>query len=147
MGTVLGCFGSVWSEAGLAALYWPEAGFPIHPLPETRAERLREELDGYLSGRSRRFLTPLAPAGTEFQRRTWAALGRIPYGETRSYGEIARALGMAGAARAVGAANGANPIAILIPCHRLVGGDGRLHGYGGGLAMKRRLLRLESQPG
>ena len=87
--------------------------------------------------------TPLAPRGTEFQRSVWRALREIPYGETTTYGELARKLGRRAASRAVGAANGANPIPIIIPCHRVIGKDGELTGYGGGLWRKRLLLELE----
>jgi methylated-DNA-[protein]-cysteine S-methyltransferase len=101
------------------------------------------ELEAYFAGRVRRFETRVAPAGTPFQQRVWAALREIPYGETISYGELARRIGSAGAVRAVGAANGANPIAIIVPCHRVIGADGSLTGFGGGLPTKRALLDLE----
>ena len=103
----------------------------------------RRELEAYFAGRLRRFSVPLAPAGTAFQRSCWAALCRIPYGETRTYGQQAAALGRPRAARAVGSANRANPIMILIPCHRVIGANGALTGYAGGLAMKQFLLGLE----
>jgi O-6-methylguanine DNA methyltransferase len=101
------------------------------------------QLAEYFAGARRSFDLRLDPRGTPFQRAVWDAVAAIPYGETRSYGEIARALGRPAAARAVGAANGANPLAPIIPCHRVVGADGGLTGYGGGLAMKRHLLDLE----
>lgn len=101
------------------------------------------QLDEYFEGRRRRFDLPLAPSGTPFQLRAWKALQDIPYGATRSYGEQARAMGQPKAVRAVGAANGRNPIAIVVPCHRVIGGDGRLTGYGGGLDVKQYLLELE----
>ena len=101
------------------------------------------QLDEYFQGRRQRFDLPLAPSGTPFQLRAWKALEDIPYGATRSYGEQARAMGQPGAVRAVGAANGRNPIAIVVPCHRVIGGDGRLTGYGGGLDVKQHLLDLE----
>jgi len=88
-------------------------------------------------------LTPVAPEGTAFQRSVWCELQRIPYGETISYGELARRVGNPKAVRAVGLANGSNPIAILIPCHRVIGSDGSLVGYGGGLPIKQALLALE----
>lgn len=97
----------------------------------------------YLEGRRRTFDFPYALRGTPFQRKVWHALEDIPYGETRSYKEIAAAVGNPKAARAVGMANNRNPIAIAVPCHRVVGADGALVGYGGGLDMKRALLRLE----
>lgn len=101
------------------------------------------ELDAYFAGRLERFGTPVAPAGTPFQQRVWRALCEIPYGTTTSYGELARRIGAEKAVRAVGAANGANPIAIVIPCHRIIGANGSLTGFGGGLPVKRALLDLE----
>lgn len=102
-----------------------------------------DELEAYFAGRLRAFRTPVAPDGTPFQRRVWEALREIPYGETMSYGELSRRIGRPDAVRAVGAANGANPIAIIIPCHRVVGANGSLTGFGGGLDVKRALLALE----
>jgi methylated-DNA-[protein]-cysteine S-methyltransferase len=101
------------------------------------------QLAAYFAGKLREFHLPLEMAGTDFQLRVWNRLLQIPYGETRSYGELARALGTPAAVRAVGAANGANPIAIVVPCHRVIGSNGALTGYGGGLPLKRRLLELE----
>lgn len=101
------------------------------------------ELEAYFAGRLRRFQTSVAPDGTEFQQRVWRALCEIPYGTTTSYGELAHRIGADRAVRAVGAANGANPIAIVIPCHRVIGADGSLTGFGGGLPVKRALLDLE----
>lgn len=103
----------------------------------------RRQLDEYFEGRRRGFDLPLAPSGTPFQLSAWTALQDIPYGATRSYGEQARAMGQPRAVRAVGAANGRNPIAIVVPCHRVIGGDGRLTGYGGGLDIKQYLLDME----
>jgi len=111
-------------------------------LPPMLAKTLRELAD-YFDGRRREFSVPLAPAGTAFQRDVWDSLLAIPFGATTSYGEIARRIGRPSAVRAVGAANGANPIPIIIPCHRVVGSDGSLTGYGGGLDTKRLLLELE----
>jgi len=105
----------------------------------------RAQLAEYFAGERRTFDLELDPAGTPWQRLVWAALREIPYGETRSYGEIARGLGRPGAARAVGAANGRNPVSIVVPCHRVVGADGRLTGYGGGVERKAALLALERQ--
>ena len=106
------------------------------------AEAIRQ-LGAYFRGALRRFDLPLAPAGTTFQRAVWTALGQIPFGETVSYGALARRIGRPRAVRAVGAANGRNPIPIVIPCHRVIGLDGRLTGYGGGLSVKAALLALE----
>jgi len=109
--------------------------------PFTSAAR---QLEDYFAGRLAVFDLLLAPAGTQFQRRVWAALQTIPYGQTRSYGQLARTVGNPSASRAVGLANGRNPIAVVIPCHRVIGSDGSLTGYGGGLDRKRYLLGLEA---
>jgi methylated-DNA-[protein]-cysteine S-methyltransferase len=101
------------------------------------------EFDAYFAGRLQRFTLPLAARGTAFQQAVWQALCEIPYGETRSYGEIARAIGKPSASRAVGAANGRNPLSIIVPCHRVIGQNGSLTGYAGGLPIKQELLRLE----
>ena len=105
------------------------------------------QLAEYFAGARRAFDVPLAPRGTPFQERVWRALMEIPFGATASYGEIARRVGMPGAARAVGLANNRNPIAILVPCHRVIGADGSLTGYGGGIERKRWLLELEGLQG
>ncbi len=105
--------------------------------------RVTLQLREYFAGERRSFELPLEARGTPFQQRVWRALSRIPYGQTVSYGELARRLGQPGAARAVGLANGANPLPIVWPCHRVIGSDGSLTGFGGGLAIKRRLLSLE----
>jgi methylated-DNA-[protein]-cysteine S-methyltransferase len=106
--------------------------------------QLRRELDAYFGGRLRCFTVALEPHGTEFQKKVWAALARIPFGETRTYGQQARAIGQPSAARAVGAANGRNPIGIVLPCHRVIGARGDLTGYAGGLEAKEFLLKLEA---
>jgi len=112
--------------------------------PETPLERqVARELEEYFAGTRARFAVRCAPEGTAFERRCWDALLAIPYGETRTYGEIARGLGSPEGARAVGSANHKNPIPIIIPCHRVVNTGGGLGGYGGGLDLKRRLLALE----
>lgn len=103
----------------------------------------RRELDAYFAGTLRSFSVPVAPRGTAFQRRVWDALRSIRYGETLSYGELAARIGSPAAVRAVGAANGANPVPIIIPCHRVIGADGSLTGFGGGLDRKHFLLDLE----
>jgi len=102
-----------------------------------------QELGSYFTGRLEEFDLPLAPEGTPFQLKVWKLLGEIPYGETISYGELARRMGNPKAARAVGLANGSNPIPIVIPCHRVIGSNGKLTGYGGGLHIKEKLLALE----
>ncbi len=122
----------------------PEAGWTRnddHPL----LRQARRQLEQYFEGRRREFDLPLGLRGTPFQERVWRALLEIPYGETRSYGQIARALGVPRGARAVGGANHANPLAIVVPCHRVIASDATLGGYGGGLERKRFLLELESR--
>ncbi len=113
--------------------------------PGTNAiiDATRKQLDAYFAGRSKTFDLPLAPDGTDFQKRVWRALATIPFGETRSYGEIAGMIGARRAARAVGAANGRNPIPDIVPCHRVIGADGSLTGFGGGMERKHFLLALE----
>ena len=101
------------------------------------------QLEEYFHGTRRRFKLPLAPEGTEFQQKVWQALADIPFGQTRSYGDVARAIGKPRSVRAVGAANGRNPLPIVVPCHRVIGSDGSLTGFAGGLAAKTRLLELE----
>jgi len=103
----------------------------------------RAQLTAYFAGERREFDLPLRPAGSRFQRAVWDALRAIPYGETAGYGELARRVGRPGAARAVGSANGRNQLAIVVPCHRVIGAAGALTGYGGGLERKRYLLELE----
>jgi methylated-DNA-[protein]-cysteine S-methyltransferase len=112
--------------------------------PDPVVREAARQLADYFEGRLQRFDLPLAPQGTAFQQRVWRALLDIPYGRTASYGEIAAVIDAPGKARAVGAANGQNPIAIIIPCHRVIGSHGELVGYGGGLDRKRWLLELES---
>jgi methylated-DNA-[protein]-cysteine S-methyltransferase len=101
------------------------------------------QIDEYLAGKRKQFSLPLVLHGTEFQKAVWQALQTIPYGETRSYKEIAAAIGRPKAVRAVGMANNRNPIVIIVPCHRVIGHDGSLTGYGGGIPLKQRLLELE----
>jgi len=132
------------SQGGLVALEfgaanvgdgWVESAKKIAPYAR--------QLEEYFAGRRRRFDLPLDLRGTDFQKRCWQELLKIPYGETRSYADIARAIGNPSAVRAVGLANGQNPIAIIVPCHRVIGSDCSLTGYGGGLETKRKLLELE----
>jgi len=121
---------------------------PPPPLADTRDDaalaHVAAQFGEYFAGERTAFDLRLAPAGTPFQRRVWDALCEIPYGETISYGELARLVGSPGAFRAVGLANGRNPLAIVVPCHRVIGADGRLTGYGGGLDRKRWLLAHEA---
>jgi methylated-DNA-[protein]-cysteine S-methyltransferase len=129
----------------LTALYLPNA--EVADAPRTRASDVLalagDQLREYFAGHRRAFDIPLRPAGTGFQQIVWQALCAIPFGVTRSYGEIAAAIGRPAASRAVGAANGKNPIAIIVPCHRVIGSNGTLTGYGGGLPTKRWLLAHE----
>lgn len=108
-------------------------------------EEAVQQLEAYFAGRRQAFTLPLCPAGTDFQRQVWAQLQAIPYGQTRTYRQIAQAIGNPRACRAVGMANHRNPIAILIPCHRVIGADGTLTGYAGGLKAKEWLLQLEQK--
>jgi methylated-DNA-[protein]-cysteine S-methyltransferase len=110
---------------------------------DRRLREARAQLEAYFAGKRTTFDLPLALEGTPFQVRVWRALQRIPFGATASYGEIAAAIGRPGASRAVGGANHRNPIPIVVPCHRVIGSDGSLTGYGGGEPRKRRLLDLE----
>lgn len=150
MASPVGTLTLVASDKGLAAILW-ENDDPdrvrlstlieddSHPLlVETEAQ-----LSDYFAGRRGSFTLPLAFEGTGFQRAVWAALLTIPFGETRSYGEVARQIGRPGASRAVGAANGRNPISIVAPCHRVIGANGKLTGFAGGLEAKAWLLEME----
>ncbi|MFB7511663.1 methylated-DNA--[protein]-cysteine S-methyltransferase [Streptomyces sp. NPDC056144] len=120
----------------------PEETFG-EPDPRPFDETVRQ-LDAYFAGELTEFDLPLHLVGTPFQLRVWEELRRIPYGETRTYGELAEALGNPAASRAVGLANGKNPVSIVVPCHRVIGSGGSLTGYGGGLARKQRLLAFEA---
>lgn len=153
--TSLGDLLVVGDDDGLVGVYFPGHWHPPAPeslgaaLDATAAAadplfaRLAAELDEYLAGRRIRFDLPLAPTGDDFQHAVWRMLREIPYGETVTYGELALRLGDRNLARRVGGAVGRNPISILVPCHRVVGADGSLTGYAGGLDRKRRLLELE----
>ena len=139
----------VAEDGVLAAVYTAEhrhAPDPsTHGRPEPRGlEAAAEALDAYFAGALTAFDLPLAAHGTPFQQRVWAALREIPYGATTSYGQLAAELGAPGAGRAVGAANGRNPISIVVPCHRVVGSTGAITGYAGGVERKRFLLDHES---
>ncbi len=135
-------------DAGLRRLGFAEGRSVLEP--EDGWKRAKEpfaepvqQLEAYFARELTEFDFPLAPEGTAFQQAVWKGLLEIPYGETISYGELARRIGHPAAVRAVGAANGQNPIAIVVPCHRVIGANGRLTGYGGGLAIKEALLALE----
>jgi methylated-DNA-[protein]-cysteine S-methyltransferase len=136
----------VSNGAALTRLEFENPRYPTPPQPpgaDKIIDKARRELDAYFAGKLRAFSVALAPQGTPFQKRVWDALLTIPYGKTRSYGQQAAAIGAPNASRAVGLANGRNPIAIIIPCHRVIGANGSLTGYGGGMARKKLLLDLE----
>lgn len=132
--------------AALAHLQFENPRYAYAPAPkgsDAILDAARRELDLYFAGKLKMFSVPVAPEGTAFQRRVWAALQAIPYGATRTYGAQAALIAAPKAVRAVGLANGRNPISIIIPCHRVIGASGALTGYGGGLARKQFLLELE----
>ena len=134
--------------AGLRHVEFMQGERPVLPQAEWQRDDAAlapfvEQFAAYFAGRLRRFDLPLAATGTPFQQAVWQALCDIPYGETRSYGDIARTIGKPNAVRAVGAANGRNPLSIIIPCHRVIGQNGSLTGYAGGLPIKQALLTLE----
>jgi methylated-DNA-[protein]-cysteine S-methyltransferase len=142
----------VASEKGVAAILWEKdkpTRVRLHPLVEDPGHPIlkdvERQLNDYFAGKRPTFSLTLDAAGTVFQKKVWNALRTIPFGETRSYGEIARQIGRPQAARAVGAATGKNPIAIVAPCHRVLGTNGSLTGFAGGLTVKARLLDLEGK--
>ena len=153
-------FKTIWSPVGdltrvadargLAAILWENdrpGRVRLGPLTEDAEHPIlvetERQLGEYFAGRRRAFDVPLSFAGSDFQKRVWSALLTIPFGETRSYGEIAQQVGKPSASRAVGAANGRNPVSIIAPCHRVVGSTGKLTGFAGGLEAKAFLLELE----
>jgi len=148
----VGALTLIASDAGLCAVLWENddpkrvrvgdlIDAPQHPILVQAERELRE----YFAGERRSFSVPLDASGTAFQKKAWAALLTIPYGETCSYGQLAAQVGNANASRAVGAANGRNPISIIVPCHRAIASDGALTGFAGGLDAKRHLLALEAR--
>ncbi len=144
----IGDIALVGDGESLSGLYMPQHRHRP-PLPESAVRdddafaAAREQLAAYFAGERTAFELPVAPTGTPFQREVWQALTEIPYGTTCSYGELAQRIGKPAAVRAVGLANGRNPVSIVVPCHRVVGADGSLTGYGGGIERKRFLLDLE----
>lgn len=148
--TPIGALGARADTDGIVTIDWPGATTPDEPSADASSpaqrwlRELADQLTAYFGGECHCFDITIAASGTPFQHTVWAALREIPYGETRSYGEIARAIGRPRAARAVGAATGANPVPLIVPCHRVLGADGRLTGFAGGLATKRRLLDFEA---
>ncbi len=148
--TPVGVLKLISTDRGLAAILW-ENDDPkrvrLMPLIENRTHPVllatELQLKEYFEGKRTSFSVDLDPVGTEFQNKVWRALSEIPFGQTRSYGEIAKRIGKAKAVRAVGAANGRNPISIIVPCHRVIGASGELTGFAGGLKIKEQLLTLE----
>jgi methylated-DNA-[protein]-cysteine S-methyltransferase len=149
MKSPVGTLTLVGSERGLAAVLWEDddptraPGAPLEDLRHPLLRQTQQQLEEYFAGQRRSFSVKLDPSGTQFQTKVWNALRTIPFGQTRSYGQIADQIGSRKAVRAVGAANGANPIPIIVPCHRVIGANGTLTGFGGGLAIKAQLLALE----
>ena len=147
--TPIGTLLIVGDDAAVHRITFPQRGRAVRPEPgwqESQSGPVGEamiQLREYFAGKRADFDLPLAPEGTAFQRSVWRQLQEIPYGETISYGELARRVGNPKASRAVGSANGANPLPIVIPCHRVIAGDGTLGGFGGGLPTKQTLLALE----
>jgi methylated-DNA-[protein]-cysteine S-methyltransferase len=150
--TLFGRFTAFVDHSGRLVIFWLSAE-EARPLKANRLARLNvpaiahveRQVQEYCAGERKAFDLELAPRGTKFQQKVWRALPEIPFGQTTSYGALAAKLGQPGAARAVGGANGCNPIGLIIPCHRVIGSDGRLTGYGGGLPLKRALLAHEAE--
>ena len=149
MKTKIGTFYLVATEKGLQGLFWKKQNIPITKNLNTNEKEMKillkaiHQLEEYLEGKRKTFSILLDVAGTDFQKSVWNELSKIPYGETRSYKEIACNLKNEKAVRAVGTANGRNPISIIVPCHRVIGSNGTLTGYAGGLKIKSKLLHLE----
>lgn len=144
----VGCLLLTWQDDALTGLYMPSPKRTPVAEPEWRRDSavfadVVEQLEAYFAGQRRTFDVPVAAKGTAFQRRVWSALQEIPYGSTWTYRDVAVRIGAPAAVRAVGLANGRNPISIIVPCHRVIGANGSLTGYGGGLANKQVLLDLE----
>lgn len=131
-------------ESGLTTLTTNKQDAPLVKVPSGILKQAVKELEEYLAGKRKTFSIPLNPKGTEFQKSVWKELSRIPYGETICYEELARRIKKPKAVRAVGAANGKNPLWLIVPCHRVIGKNGSLTGYAGGLSVKKKLLLLES---
>jgi methylated-DNA-[protein]-cysteine S-methyltransferase len=152
MDSAVGELTLVASDIGLTAILWENdapdrvrLGTLVEDADHPILRETKRQIAAYFAGTLTAFTVPLDFQGSDFQKSVWAALLTIPFGETRSYGEIARQIGRPGASRAVGAANGRNPISIIAPCHRVIGANGGLTGFAGGLAAKKLLLDLERQ--
>lgn len=150
MDSPLGLLMLAGCERGLRLVNFPKGSQARKPLPHWKSggnmfTQAREQLSAYFDGSLQNFTLPILLEGTPFQRQVWQALQNVPYGELASYGDIAKALGNPGASRAVGGANNANPIPIIVPCHRIIGADKSLTGFGGGLPTKKFLLDHEAK--
>ena len=152
MASPVGVLTLIANEKGLAAILWEKEDPKRVPLGEVEEDHghpvlleTERQLNDYFAGKLDRFDLPLDFTGTDFQKKVWSALTHIPFGETRSYAQIAREVGSPAAVRAVGAANGRNPISIVAPCHRVIGSNGKLTGFAGGLEAKAFLLGIESK--
>jgi methylated-DNA-[protein]-cysteine S-methyltransferase len=150
MASPLGPLLLVCDETGLREIVFSSQGQRAQPHADWQEDESQfsdviEQLKKYFAGQLQTFDVPLAPEGTPFQQKVWTELCKIAYGETISYGELARRIGNPNASRAVGLANGSNPVPIIIPCHRVIGANGKLTGYGGGLDIKEKLLALEKR--
>ena len=132
-------------ENAITGLYFVKNKFECLGTPSDEMEKCKIQLDEYFSGKRKEFDLNLNPKGTAFQLKVWSALQTVPYGKTQTYGYIAKAINNPKAVRAVGGANNRNPISIIIPCHRIIGANGKLVGYGGGVEVKKYLLNLEKQ--
>lgn len=143
--TPFGCVTIASDGQAICGIALAEREYPGQRRPSELTNRAANELQEYLAGKRRAFDLPLAPAGTDFQKRVWRALQDIPYGQTRTYTELAAAIGNPKACRAVGGANNKNPIPIVIPCHRVIGANGSLTGYAWGVHVKQQLLDLEKR--
>lgn len=145
--TVIGKIGLVEENDAITHLLFEQYPIPDDAIPEETAllHQAGMQVIEYLSGARKSFTIPLAPAGTPFMQKVWVELRSVPYGETRTYGQIAKKIGNPGASRAVGLANNRNPIPLFIPCHRIIGSDGTLTGFRGGLPLKSYLLDLEKK--
>lgn len=144
--TKIGKIGIVENGTAITHLYFGEIiSEDINMIETPLLKKAKQELEEYLDGKRKTFDLPLAPEGTEFMQKVWKALKEIPYGETCSYKDIAKSIGNIKASRAVGMANNRNPILIFIPCHRVIGANGSLVGYAGGLDIKEKLLEMEKQ--
>ncbi len=143
--TPIGAIRLLSNGQALVAIEFPDhySARVAQPAMDEVLASTKQQLQEYFAGKRKTFDLPLAPDGTDFQRSVWQALAKIPYGELRSYGDIAHQIGKPRAVRAVGAANGRNPLPIVVPCHRVIGSNGKLTGFAGGLPVKQQLLELE----